>query len=241
MRQVNKRTAGHPSCYLYTSDTSTRRRLPFLAVVRQGYSVSKTPSYGTELALGVKKGLLRYATHFQRHSVLKNRLLRYGREIRYRKHPSTVRNEATGCGHCVASSDPRMRPLRSGLWLEDATTVGVVPAAGTTLLLLPMGPVLTASWERFSGYNATTVSSDSHCGGSRETPTRCGHYQQPDVPRELPHSEKRHSPREAVTTPKHPLTNQKINSQKHPQPKNALSPPKKRPLTTGPRQRLELQ
>ena len=63
-----------------------------------------------------------------------------------------------------------MRPLRSGLWLEDATAVGVVPAAGTTLLLLPMESVLTASWERLSGYNATAVSSDSHCGGSRETP-----------------------------------------------------------------------
>ncbi len=44
-----------------------------------------------------------------------NRLLWYGRDIRYRKHPPTVRNEATGCGHCVDSSDPRMRPLRSGL------------------------------------------------------------------------------------------------------------------------------
>ena len=71
MRQVNKRTAGHPSCYLYTSDTSTRRLLPFLAVVRKGYSVPETPSYGTELALGAQNSLLRYATHFQRHSVLK--------------------------------------------------------------------------------------------------------------------------------------------------------------------------
>ena len=61
------------------------------ATVRKRYSVPKTPSYGTELALGVKKGLLRYATHFLRHSVLKtgfygtegifgtgNTLLRYG-------------------------------------------------------------------------------------------------------------------------------------------------------------------
>ena len=37
-----------------------------------------------------------------------NRLLWYGREIRYRKHPPTVRNEATGCGHCVDSSDLRI-------------------------------------------------------------------------------------------------------------------------------------
>ena len=56
-----------------------------------GGTLCKNPSYGTELALGVKKGLLRYATHFQRHSVLKtgfsgtegifgtgNPLLRYG-------------------------------------------------------------------------------------------------------------------------------------------------------------------
>ena len=60
-------------------------------MVRQGNSVQETPSYGTELALGVKKGFLGYATHFQRHSVLKtgfsgtegkfgtgNTLLRYG-------------------------------------------------------------------------------------------------------------------------------------------------------------------
>ena len=37
-----------------------------------------------------------------------NRLLWYGRDIRYRKHPPTVRNEATGCGHCVDSSDLRI-------------------------------------------------------------------------------------------------------------------------------------
>ena len=61
------------------------------SLVRQGNSVQETPSYGTELALGVKKGFLGYATHFQRHSVLKtgfsgtagifgtvNTLLRYG-------------------------------------------------------------------------------------------------------------------------------------------------------------------
>ena len=162
------------------------------------------------------------------HSVLKK--ASYGtrrifRGIRCKKQASTVRNEATGCGHCVDSSDPRMRPLRSGLWLEDATTVGVVPAAGTTLLLLPMVSVLTASWERLSGYNATAVNSDSHCGKSRETPTRCGHYQQPDVPRELPHSEKRPSPREAVTSSKHPVT-----SSKNQQPETP--PTQKHPLTT---------
>ena len=53
---------------------------------------------------------------------VKNRLLRYGRDIRYQKPPPTVRNEATGCGHC------------SGLWFEDETIVGVVPVAATMLL-----------------------------------------------------------------------------------------------------------
>ena len=39
---------------------------------------------------------------------VKNRLLRCRRDIRYRKPPPTVRNEATGCGHCVDSSDLRI-------------------------------------------------------------------------------------------------------------------------------------
>ena len=63
-----------------------------------------------------------------------NRLLWYRMRFRYHKPPPTVRNEATGCGHCVASSDPKMRPLSSGLWFEDETIVGVVPVAATTLL-----------------------------------------------------------------------------------------------------------
>ena len=79
----------------------------------------KTPSYGTELALGVKKGLLRYATHFLRHSVLKtgfygtegifgtgNTLLRYGM-----KRPDAAivwLALIRGCGHCVDSSDLRI-------------------------------------------------------------------------------------------------------------------------------------
>lgn len=41
-----------------------------------------------------------------------------------------------------------MRPLRSGLWLEDAAIVGVVPASATTLLLrgpriAPLAAVIT--------------------------------------------------------------------------------------------------
>ena len=41
---------------------------PFLALY---HSVPETPSYGTELTLGVKKGFLWYATRFQKPSVLK--------------------------------------------------------------------------------------------------------------------------------------------------------------------------
>ena len=59
------------------------------------YSVPGTPSYGTEQAFGVQKGLLLYATRFQRHSVqktgscgteeifgAKKRLLRYATHLR---------------------------------------------------------------------------------------------------------------------------------------------------------------
>ena len=75
------------------------------------------------VAFGTGEGLLRYGIRIRCSKRLptvrdafsealgaQNRLLRYGRDIRYRKPPSLVRNEATGCCHCVASSDPRMRP-----------------------------------------------------------------------------------------------------------------------------------
>ena len=42
---------------------------------------------------------------------VKNRLLRYRRDIRYRKPPPLVRNEATGCGHCGGL---REMPLLAG-------------------------------------------------------------------------------------------------------------------------------
>ena len=38
-----------------------------------------------------------------------NTLLRYGIGTRCAEQPPTVRNEATECGHCVDSSDPRIR------------------------------------------------------------------------------------------------------------------------------------
>ena len=53
---------------------------------------AKTGFYGTEEIFGAKKGFLWYATHFQKHSVRKNRLLRYGRDIRCAKQPSLVRD-----------------------------------------------------------------------------------------------------------------------------------------------------
>lgn len=130
------------------------------------------------------------------------------------------------------SSDPRMRPLRSGLWLEDATTVGVVPAAGTTLLLLPMESVLTASCERLSGYNAAAVSSDSHCCGFRKTPLAAVITNNPTY-RENFHTPKNAPPRGRPSpAQKHPLTNQKINSPKHPVTSQKINSPK-HSLTTG--------
>ena len=63
------------------------------------HSVPETPSYGTEYACRAKKGFLWYATHSQRHSVLKtgfygtegifgtgNALLRYETELVCAKH-----------------------------------------------------------------------------------------------------------------------------------------------------------
>ena len=88
-------------------------------------SVPERASSGTEYACRAQKGFLRYATHFQRHSVQKtgfwctewargtgegllvyatrilkpscvqNRLLGYGRDIRYRKRPPTVRDTSS--------------------------------------------------------------------------------------------------------------------------------------------------
>ena len=117
-----------------------------------------------------------------------------------------------------------MRPLRSGLWLEDATTVGVVPAAGTTLLLLPMESVLTASCERLSGYNAAAVSSDSHCCGFRETPLAAVITNNPTY-RENLHTPRNTPPRERPSSAKNaPSPTQNTHQPKNHQPKNAPSP-----------------
>ena len=128
------------------SETSEQKnsRAPILLSLYIGYVNAETLTLfgcGTAGKFGTGNTLLRYGIGtrcaeqpptvrdaFSEAFGAQNRLLWYGRDIRYRKQPPTVRNEATGCGHCVDSSDPRMRPLRSGLWLEYATTAGVVPA-----------------------------------------------------------------------------------------------------------------
>ena len=66
-----------------------------LSLLLRRHSVPETPSYGTEYTCRAQKGFLGYATRFQRHSVRKNRLLRYGRDIRCQKQPSLVRDASS--------------------------------------------------------------------------------------------------------------------------------------------------
>ena len=75
-------------------------------------AVPKTGFYGTEYAFGAQKGLLGYATHFQRHSVRKNSLLRYGRDIRCQKQPSLVRDassKARRTAPATSNASPKAR------------------------------------------------------------------------------------------------------------------------------------
>ena len=159
-----------------------------------------------------------------------------------------------------------MRPLRSGLWLEYATTAGVVPAAGTTLRLLPMESVLTASWERLSGYNAAAVSPDSHCCGVRETPlaaviTNNPTYREnfhtprnalprgrPSPPRNTPSPTKKSTARNTPNPKTHyhhpkntPSPTKKSTARNTPNPKTHYHHPKNTPSPQVPRQRRELQ
>ena len=73
------------------------------------HSVPERASYGTEYAFGAQKGFLWYATHSLRHSVLKIGF--YGTEGIFGTGNSLLwyGMKQTGCGHCVASSDPRMQ------------------------------------------------------------------------------------------------------------------------------------
>ena len=55
-------------------------------------SVPEGAFSGTEYACRAQKGFLRYATRFLEALRAQNRLLGYGWDIRYRKHPPTVRD-----------------------------------------------------------------------------------------------------------------------------------------------------
>ena len=58
-------------------------------------SVPERASYGTEYTCRAKKGFLRYATRFLKPSCAQNRLLGYGRDIRYQKGHPTVRDASS--------------------------------------------------------------------------------------------------------------------------------------------------
>ena len=74
-------------------------------------AVSKKASSGTEEIFGARKQPPGVRDAFSEAFGVKNRLLRYGTDIRYRKRPPTVRNEATGYDYRVAGSGWKMRPL----------------------------------------------------------------------------------------------------------------------------------
>ena len=84
-----------------------RGRLKCLCV---WHSVPERASYGTEYACRAQKGFLWYATHLQRHSVRKNRLLRYGRDIRCQKQPPVVRDASSKARRTADSTDCRQLP-----------------------------------------------------------------------------------------------------------------------------------
>ncbi len=160
-----------------------------------------------------------------------------------KKQASRCKKQASGVRRRYSVPEPpfsgtewsnQMRALRSGLWLEDATTVGVVPAAGTTLLLLPMGPVLTASWERLSGYNATAADPEKR-PSLRSLPTTRRTWRTSTL-RETPLPA---GGRHQLKTPRHQL--KKSTARNTPNPKTHYHHPKNTPLPRVPRQRRELQ
>ena len=58
-------------------------------------SVPETPSYGTEYACRAQKQPPLVRDAFSEAFGVKNRLFRYGRDIRYRKRPSLVRDASS--------------------------------------------------------------------------------------------------------------------------------------------------
>ena len=124
--------------------------------------------------------------------------------FRYRKPPPTVRNEATRCGHCVASSDPRMRPLRSGPRFEDAAIVGVVPTAATTLLLrVPrIAPSLRSLPSTRRPREHPHSAPRNALPRGRPSPAQ----NTPSPAKKNHHPETPPTQKRTITTPKHPIT-----------------------------------
>ena len=65
-------------------------------------SVLETPSYGTERAFGARKPPFSARKAFSEAFGVKNRLFRYGRDIRCRKQPSLVRDASSVRGTASA-------------------------------------------------------------------------------------------------------------------------------------------
>ena len=69
------------------------------------HSVPERAFYGTEYACRAQKGFLGYATHLHKAFGVKNRLLRYGRDIRYQKQAPVVRDASSKARRTADSTD----------------------------------------------------------------------------------------------------------------------------------------
>ena len=103
------------------------------------HSVPERATYGTEYACRAQKGFLGYATHFQRHSVRKNRLLRYGRDIRCQKQASLVRDAFSKARRTApATLNASSKARRTA----DSTDRGQPPAAPDASSVRETAPAL---------------------------------------------------------------------------------------------------
>ena len=92
-----------------------------------------------------------------------------------------------------------------------------------------MESVLTSSWERLSGYNAATVSPDSHCCGVRETPLAAVITNNPTY-RENFHTPRNAPPRGRPSPPRNtPSPTKKSTARNTPNPKTHYHHPKNTP------------
>ena len=92
-----------------------------------------------------------------------------------------------------------------------------------------MESVLTASWERLSGYNAAAVSPDSHCCGVRETPLAAVITNNPTY-RENFHTPRNALPRGRPSPPRNtPSPTKKSTARNTPNPKTHYHHPKNTP------------